>query len=143
MNSQSNALWEGCFSSEVYGAAVKGLVSIILPRGLNPPWSCDMIIQYDGSYRNGAMIKIPLQVEKLESMSGVIHEAPFVMKGAVQHIIWTQLLEFKPKSIVNGNITGTYSSSTPGDRGTFELVRQDSKDPVLPMVAHTSSCCLF
>jgi hypothetical protein len=136
----NNRLWEGTWSSSFYPSNVaNGTVYVRLPHELKNLNEVEttLIIRYNGTYRNGTELNIPVKLnDKENGIKGVgcAGNIYFSMKS-----FGVQNITFAVTSVSNDSISGTYLSNTPADLGAFQLVPSTLTE--IPQL--TSSNCII
>ena len=111
--------WTGEFKSNYYGnKTVSGDVKFTSTYDLNDLDDLVICIVHTGMYNN----------EKSHELLGKIkydNDNNFTITSTISWYLWDQVLIFKTNTIniVNGYITGDYTSQLPHDAGYFMLTR--------------------
>ncbi len=114
---QSNKIWKGKWRSDHYATSfVNGILEVELPYPLNLNSECEgqAALTYDGVYRHGARSVIKIRAEGGDGHS---NQMVPVFKGSIQQ----QNISFKILSDSPTKISGEYTTTNPGDVGTFEM----------------------
>lgn len=109
-------VWEGVFRSQSYGplamlGVVRGDISVALEDPVRETTDTVVRLTYKGAYRHGQTAEFAV---RYDAASGTL-----IGHGGGS----PQVLTVSPDSVSEEDISGTYSSQSPHDSGTFALVR--------------------
>ena len=108
-------IYSGKWTSDQYDG-VNGTISVpLLPKSENQTYDTNAMITYDGGYKHGKRVKLPISVSKISEdvfFTGYIGD---------------QEIEYKIDSYDEEEITGTYTSHNPSDRGNLYITKTENK----------------
>ncbi len=108
-------IYSGKWTSDQYDG-VNGTISVpLLPKSENQTYDTNAMITYDGGYQHGKRVKLPI----------IVTEFPedVVFTGC----IGDQKVEYKLDHYDEENITGTYTSQNPSDKGKLNITKTENQ----------------
>jgi hypothetical protein len=135
MGDRKLSLWEGQFVSSQYNSGFvqgKVYVKLIDPEEVKETYDTSLTLIYEGIYRKGFSIEIPIHVTSSKEANGILLTS-----------LSSQELAFETFEVSKNHIRGFYTSKNPIDQGKFILSKSLQNDlPSLSSlsVPHCSIC---